>query len=63
MLRLAERLGLRPGELVNLIVVRRPDPRRWDLAKLAHTANEDDLALDEQGLAEWVGDLEATERS
>jgi predicted DNA-binding antitoxin AbrB/MazE fold protein len=52
-LRPAERLGLRAGEQVNLIVVRRPDPERWDLSKLARTANADDLALAEQGLAEW----------
>ena len=62
-LRPAERLGLRPGERVNLIVVRRPDPSRWDLAKLAKTANGEDVALAEQGLAEWAGRLDATERS
>src|SRR5579863_2330947 len=28
-----ERLGLRPGERVRLIVIRRPDPGRWDLAR------------------------------
>ena len=63
MLRLAEPLGLRPGERVNLIVMRRPDPSRWDLARLAKTGNEDDLTLAEQGLAEWASALEATERS
>lgn len=62
-LRPAERLGLRPGERVNLIVVRRPDPSRWDLAKLAKAANGDDLALAEQGLAQWAADLDSTERS
>ena len=62
MLRPAGRLGLRPGERVNLIVVRRPDPNRWDLAKLAKTANGDDIALAEQGLAEWAAELEAKER-
>ena len=31
-LRPVERLGLRSGECVSLMVVRRPDPRRWDLA-------------------------------
>ena len=36
-LRPAERLSLRSGERVNLIVVRRPDPGRWDLARLART--------------------------
>jgi hypothetical protein len=46
-----------------LIVVRRPDPSRWDLAGLLKTANENDLALAEQGLAEWADELDATERS
>jgi predicted DNA-binding antitoxin AbrB/MazE fold protein len=62
-LRPTERLGLRPGERVNLIVVRRPDPSRWNLAKLANTTNEDDIALAEQGLAQWAADLDSTERS
>ena len=62
-LRPAERLNLRSGERVNLIVVRRPDPGRWDLARLAKTGNADDLALAEQGLAEWANELEAKDRS
>jgi predicted DNA-binding antitoxin AbrB/MazE fold protein len=62
-LRPAERLGLRPGEQVSLIVMRRPDPSRWDLARLAKTTNGEDLALAEQGLAEWAGELDATERT
>ena len=62
-LRPTERLGLRPGERVNLIVVRRPDPSRWELARLAKTANGDDLALAEEGLAHWASDLDSTERS
>ena len=62
-LRPAERLGLRPGERVNLIVVRRPDASRWDFSKLAKTANGDDLALAEQGLAQWAADLDSAERS
>lgn len=59
-LRIEERLGLRPGERVNLMVVRRPDPSRWDLARLAKTANADDIALAEQGLAQWAADLDST---
>lgn len=62
-LRPAERLGLRPGEHVNLIVVRRPDPKRWDLVKLAKTADGDDLMLAEEGLAQWTDDLDSTEPS
>jgi predicted DNA-binding antitoxin AbrB/MazE fold protein len=63
MLRPEERLGLRPGEHVKLIVMRRPDPSRWDLSRLAKKGNGDDLPLAEQGLAEWASSLEATERS
>lgn len=62
-LRPAVPLSLRAGERVNLIVVRRPDPRRWDVERLAKTVNEDDLALAEQGLAEWANSLDAGERS
>ena len=62
-LRPAQRLGLRPGEQVGLIVVRRPDPSRWDLARLVKAGNREDLALAEQGLTEWSGELDATERA
>jgi predicted DNA-binding antitoxin AbrB/MazE fold protein len=62
-LRPSERLSLRQGERVNIIVVRRPDPGRWDLARLEKTGNGDDLALAEQGLEEWVSELEAKDRS
>jgi predicted DNA-binding antitoxin AbrB/MazE fold protein len=52
-------LALRPGERVALIVVRRPDPKRWDLERLAKSAAEGDLTLSEQGLAEWADTLDA----
>ena len=61
-LRPVERLGLRPGERVNLMVVRRPDPRRWDLARLASSANPEDVSLSEQGLTDWADTLDAGER-
>lgn len=51
-------LALRPGERVGLIVVRRPDPARWDLARLAKMSGEEDLALAKQGLGDWAQDLE-----
>jgi len=57
-----ERLGLRSGERVNLMVLRRPDPCRWDLARLSGM-NQEDLTLSEQGLAEWANSLDATEQS
>lgn len=55
-------LSLRPGERVALIVVRHPDPQRWDLDRLAKGADED-LALSEQGLSEWSEALDAEDRS
>lgn len=58
MLRPETPLTLTPGERVGLIVVRHPDPRRWDLARLGERADED-RALAEQGLGAWVDDLEA----
>jgi len=47
-------LALTPGERVALIVVRRPDPRRWDLERLARSGAGEDRVLAEQGLAEWA---------
>ena len=58
----SERLELRAGERVNLIVVRRPDLGRWDLTKLAKVSCAEDAALASQGLAEWAKDLNAEER-
>ena len=52
-LRPNEPLALRPGESVRLIVVRRADPKRWDLDRLAKSVTAEDVSLAEQGLAEW----------
>jgi predicted DNA-binding antitoxin AbrB/MazE fold protein len=51
-------LALTPGERVALIVVRHPDPRRWDLGRLAKTGVAEDQVLAEQGLAEWADALD-----
>jgi predicted DNA-binding antitoxin AbrB/MazE fold protein len=51
-------LALTPGERVALIVVRRPDPRRWDLERLAKSGAGEDRVLAEQGLAEWADALD-----
>lgn len=56
-----EPLALKPGERVALIVIRHPDPKRWNLERLAGGA-EEDLALAEQGLAEWADALDAEDR-
>ena len=57
----AKPLNLRQGERVALIVVRRPDASRWDLARLASIPSEDeDLAA--QGLDEWAAALDLEDR-
>lgn len=58
-----EPLPLRPGERVNLIVVRRPDPNRWNLDRLKKNADEENLALTEQGLTDWSANLDDEDRS
>ena len=50
--------ALTPGERVTLIVVRHADPRRWNLERLAEGGASEDVALAEQGLAEWADALE-----
>ena len=53
-----EPLPLRSGESVNLIVVRRADPSRWDINRLAKSGNVEDLTLAEQGIEDWAAKLE-----
>jgi predicted DNA-binding antitoxin AbrB/MazE fold protein len=55
-------LTLLPGERVRLIVVRHPDPRRWDLERLRTTAGDEDGRLAERGLADWAAALEEQDR-
>lgn len=50
-------LLLMPGERVALIVVRHPDPKRWDPERFARSGAED-RSLAEQGLAEWTDALD-----
>lgn len=45
-LRPMRRLPLRPGERVGIVVVRRPDPLRWDLPRLSKVIRLE-LATDE----------------
>lgn len=52
-LKLAQPLPLRPGERVRVIVVRKPDPKRWDLTRLRAADASEDEALAQAGLAEW----------
>jgi predicted DNA-binding antitoxin AbrB/MazE fold protein len=60
-LRPARPLPLRPGERVAVVVMRRPDPARWDLSRLAAASAEDET-MAEAGLAEWSADLEREDR-
>lgn len=63
MLRPTTPLTLRPGERVSLIVVRRPDPSRWNLDRLARSSTDEDLALAEEGLGTWADALDAEDRA
>lgn len=56
-LRPMEPLALRAGERVTLVVMRRPDPSRWDVERLARGGGEDD-ELAESGLDEWADGLQ-----
>ena len=58
MLKPTEPLALRSGESVHLIVVRRADPSRWDLDRLAKGGNAEDLTLAEQGIEDWAAELD-----
>jgi predicted DNA-binding antitoxin AbrB/MazE fold protein len=58
LLRPSRPLALRPGERVHLIVVRQPDPQRWDMARLAKSHSADEAVLTEQGLEDWAASLE-----
>ena len=62
LLRPTEPLPLRPGETVELIVLRRPDPKRWDLDRLARTSAGEDAALAGQGLSDWAEALDREDR-
>jgi predicted DNA-binding antitoxin AbrB/MazE fold protein len=60
-LRPAKPLNLRSGERVGLIVVRRPDPARWDLTRLgAHPDEDAELAA--AGLDDWADALDREDR-
>ena len=52
----------RPGERVGVIVVGQPDPGRWNLDRLARLGRED-VALSEQGLAQWNEALDTEDHS
>jgi predicted DNA-binding antitoxin AbrB/MazE fold protein len=55
-------LALRTGEQVSVIVLRRTDPKRWNLGLLGRAGQDEDLALSKQGLAQWSETLEGEDR-
>jgi predicted DNA-binding antitoxin AbrB/MazE fold protein len=61
-LRPMRHLSLRPGERVGIVVVRRPDPSRWDLVRLSKVV-PDGETLTEAGLSEWESTLQNEDRS
>jgi predicted DNA-binding antitoxin AbrB/MazE fold protein len=61
-LRPMRRLPLRPGERVGIVVVRRPETARWDLARLSKAATAEDERLAEEGLGEWAERLDREDR-
>jgi predicted DNA-binding antitoxin AbrB/MazE fold protein len=61
LLRPAKPLNLRPGERVAVIVLRHPDPARWDLARLGASAEEDE-ELAGSGLEDWAADMDREDR-
>ena len=57
-LRPAKPLPLMEGEHVRVVVVRRPDPTRWNLDRIVAGAGED-VGLTEAGLDDWGSALDA----
>ncbi|HSY24079.1 MAG TPA: antitoxin family protein [Polyangiaceae bacterium] len=57
----AQPLKLRQGEKVAVIVLRRPDPTRWDRKRLAAGVTEDE-ALAAAGLDAWADALDGEDR-
>jgi predicted DNA-binding antitoxin AbrB/MazE fold protein len=57
-LRPTKPLHLKQGERVSVVVLRRPDPRRWNLDRLARTGGAEDRQLAQEGLEEWATDLD-----
>ena len=61
LLRPVSPLPLRPGERVAVIVIRKADPARWNLARLA-ALGADDLDRAEAGLDDWAAALDREDR-
>jgi predicted DNA-binding antitoxin AbrB/MazE fold protein len=57
MLRLLQPLPLNKGERVQVIVLRRGDRERWDIARLSR-GNTEETALASEGIADWADTLD-----
>lgn len=53
-----EPLALGAGETVGLIIVRRPDPKRWNIERLRESTTADEATLTQQGLDDWTAALD-----
>jgi len=62
LLRPTKPLALRPGERVSVILVRLPDPKRWDSKRLSGETHPEDANLAEAGLAGWADALDHEDR-
>jgi predicted DNA-binding antitoxin AbrB/MazE fold protein len=56
-----EQLDLRPGERVRVLVLRRSDPSRWDMTRLASNPTED-IGLSSLGVGDWADALDHEDR-
>lgn len=61
-LRPKQPLRLRPGERVGIMIVRRPDARRWNLERLARTPAKGEDELTAEGLEAWSEMLDEEDR-
>ncbi len=55
-------LPLQPGERVGVILVRRPDPARWNLRRIAAASGGEDAELAAVGMDGWADALDAEDR-
>ena len=62
LLKPSQPLPLRQGERVNLLVLRKPDPNRWDLKRLAGNA-EEDIELANAGLDQWSRSVDMEDKA
>jgi predicted DNA-binding antitoxin AbrB/MazE fold protein len=57
-LRPTKLLLLRQGERLAVVLLRRPDPSRWDLKRLASNGAAEDGAIAAEGIDAWADELE-----